>query len=335
MCGLVGVLSNKMTPEKLAVFHDLMIVATLRGDLGAGVAAVPANPGPVDVLRDPIVCAAELVSGSEFHKMFFAKKAKQYNCVMGHARMPTRGGIEDKDCHPHSSRHVVGMHNGTMKSVFGRTLDRKENDSEMLINAIGLHGLRETLEKSEGDYSLTVYNKNESRLFFARSAKRPMHFALLAEDPNTLFWASEAMMLHLVLSRSTVGKIKHFTLKPNHILGYRVYYPGVLEYETVAVIASETNTRETPIPQATDVYQTVKDHFVTHDTIQTFLKGGCTNCNEAKSLADYLAPTITWYSPREFICDECLTHDEFARTYLTSHHIAVPARIKPTTPTTH
>lgn len=333
MCGLVGVLSRDMTAEKLSIFHDLMVVATLRGDLGAGVAAVPSQPGPVETLRDPVVCAAELASGSEFHKLFFAKKANKFNCVMGHARMPTRGGLDDKDCHPHSSRHVIGMHNGTMKSVCGRQLTKAENDSEALIAAIGTHGLKATLEQSEGDYAVTVYNKNESRLFFARSAKRPLHFAMLAEDPNTLFWASEAMMLHLVLSRSTVGKIKHFTLKPNHILGYRVYYPGVLEYETVAMVTPPET--EVKAQSRTEVYQTTPNHFTSHDVLQALLHGGCSNCNEVQHLAEYLAPTITWFSPKEFICDTCLTHDAFARTFLVSHSVPVPARIKPVLPLTH
>lgn len=335
MCGLVGVLTNSMSQKKLDIFQQLMTVATIRGALGAGFAGIPSKPGAVEILRDPDATAADMAYGASLWKLLYGKEKKEFNCLMGHARLPTSGGNEVEDCHPHSSRHIIGMHNGTMTKVMGRKIKKKDNDSRVLMNAMGEQGIREALEQSEGDYAVSVYDKNSQRLYLARNTNRPLHLATIDGDKTTLFWASEAAMLQLVIGRNIVDKkaITHYTLAPNRLLSYRVYFPQFLEYESIGVISTEQKLLPPPNKLEADVFYNTFGHTsVNAQELRAILDTGCANCEEAATMADYNGKKLTFFKTEEFFCEKCLTNDPLARAYLASHHVELPAHIKPVNP---
>ncbi len=336
MCGLVGVLSSDMTGEKLRIFQGLMVVATLRGQTGAGLAVVPRpkkHVPSVRILRHPTLTAAELVYDQEFYK--YTKEPGSITCCMGHARAPTTGGFEIADTHPHVARHIIGMHNGHMRTVAGTEVPKKQNDSAMLFDAIGNQGIEQVIQHSVGAYALSIYNKQTQRLYFLRNSHRPIHFCMVEGDNKTLFWASEAQMLQLVVGRSVNGKLHHYTLPADELISFPAFENGDIRFEDRKTVKSEAPKEKDVTDKTRMMYPTVSGQYFERNDMLAMLTHGCANCNAAHTMEDYLEKKIVWFAPKEFMCRECLTHDQTARDYVTCHGIALPHDLPPIVPTTH
>lgn len=318
MCGLCGVLGPELKEDHWRIFQNLMIVSTIRGADGSGIAAVPLKAGAdVEVLRSE-GCAADLVTGAEYWKM---RKGK-WTCFMGHARFPTRGTYDMKDVHPHVCGPIVGMHNGTMLRVNGRLLKQADNDSRLLFQSIMHTGIDNTIKLSHGAYALSYLTKTTDTLSFLRNKARPLSFARIEGQPE-MYWASEVSFLTMILGREFPGrKILTYHLGEDTFMSFRLHgnQAGVkvLDHRKIE------STKEKEIETAEKVSiihmrPTKSGHFVTEPEMQVILARGCSYCSGTDaSMAHVVQKQVAWVDKEEFICHECLSYDSIARDYARS-----------------
>ncbi len=220
MCGLCGVTSRFLNRAELEVFQDLLTVSTIRGRYGAGIAALPSKfESTPQILRTEWTGAA-LANSEELDQLF----KTQMTMIMGHTRAPTTGTFEIKHVHPFRVKHIVGVHNGTFGRVMGNPIKDGESDSETFYSAVAEVGIEEAIKESTGAYSLVWYDSEELTLNFLRNSLRPLyvHHPASTTHVSTLYWASEASMLELCVSRKhnfTRGEVqptkvdRHYSIK--------------------------------------------------------------------------------------------------------------------------
>lgn len=197
MCGIVGVAGDmQSTPRK--AFTELLIFDVVRGKDSTGVAAIKkeswkvhkAIGTPHDLLeRDSARNDIEMLNNI---------------CLIGHNRYATVGGVKRSNAHPFEFEHVVGVHNGTLRNKYD--LEDHTNfgtDSEALYYNINKNGLKETMAKVDGAYTLVWFDKRDNTINFLRNQERPLAIAL-SEDKKFLFWASEKDMLEFTLNRNGI-----------------------------------------------------------------------------------------------------------------------------------
>tara|TARA_R110000772_G_scaffold129472_2_gene237613 strand:+ start:28320 stop:29636 length:1317 start_codon:yes stop_codon:yes gene_type:complete len=197
MCGLIGVMGFVGAKEK-KVLHDLMQVDVLRGKHSTGIATVG--------LTNNVEVVKRAMNPIDFYDMkpVCTALAKSLNCVIGHNRYATKGAVNNVNAHPFEFSHVVGAHNGTLHSTWGlEGHNIFEVDSECLYNHINIKGVDDAFQKASGAFALTWYDSDTKNLHFLRNDKRPMCYCYSA-DYATLFWASEAWMLHGMLIRNGI-----------------------------------------------------------------------------------------------------------------------------------
>lgn len=338
MCGLCGVLSTRLSPQEIASFQHLMTVSTLRGSDGAGFVAAPVKADrEFKIVRQPHWTAADLVYSHEFWDIALKdtnKPSNQLSMLMGHARMPTTGGTDEEDCHPHIAQHIVGMHNGTLTKV-GRKVTVKDNDSRMLFDGIATVGIQKTFQETEGSFAVTFIDKKSDTLYFARNKQRPLYWGKIKAH-NTIWWASESVFLEMVLGRLFTGQeLKIYQAKPDTLVSFRVHPLGMVGYvdavpldtpasHSVPEVKSET--QETKGNNSHGMVETARGKFVALDELKLKLQEGCAYCGKGQTLQDHLKHKLTWTGVDEFICEDCVKYDEFARDYCTSRGIVLPAR---------
>jgi hypothetical protein len=209
MCGLAGVMKYNMAPSYYARFRDLMIMAQLRGDDGSGIISVPkGNKDDEEIPNVNITrttwSSAHLVTLKNFDDVTKGDRS----CLLGHARMPTKGGNDIENVHPHRSHDICLMHNGTMSHVGGTHIAQGKSDSKEIAKFLVSHTPQEFVQNSFGAYCLTWVDIKKQTINFLRNNDRPLWFAeekfSSAETSSTdaLFWASELWMLKITLSRS-------------------------------------------------------------------------------------------------------------------------------------
>lgn len=313
MCGLCGVLSPSLDGKDWDFFQQLMVLATLRGTEGAGIVAVPSNlQAPPHIIRSQYT-AADLVSSIEFWKL----RKENLTCYMGHARAPTTGGYGLEDCHPHVSGNIIGMHNGTMMKVDGKSLKKNENDSRRLFSSIQHKGIDLALGAAKGAYALSYINKVTDQLCFVRNQHRPLSFLKLAGH-KWIAWASESDFLRLAANRQYPGvKQEVFRLNPDTYLTFRLHGNGSgvnpVDFRKIE------ETKKTSVPPSGSpikMYETLPGEFAEEDEIMVCLMTGCSWCSQGvASWADFAAGDIVFFDESNYICKECLQFDDIARDY--------------------
>lgn len=205
MCGLFGMAGPGIQKKDFDLLTDLGIISQLRGFEGAGIWQTKSN-GARKTFE------SWYKSSSSFQEMLdeiswdkdFKELLSDVRCdvVMGHVRQPTRGKKISANAHPFvfDKEGIVGAHNGTLRDV--KYMHGEKTDSELMFSEMCDRGIVPVLRDLADDsaYAITVYDHNQKALFFARNDKRPMSFAVL-KNRNVIYWASEAIMLRMILSR--------------------------------------------------------------------------------------------------------------------------------------
>jgi len=303
-----------MTPVKMDIFRHLMVINTLRGKDGGGLISVPKDKsGKTKVFRTNETTAADMMYDSAVSQ-YFSKKEHLPSCIVGHARFPTSGGNALEDCHPFIGSHTIGVHNGTLETVNGTPITKKDHDSKLLFRA--LDASRQpvrVLADTKGPMALVWVNKQTQRLWFFRNKDRPLHLAMVEGDPETLFWSSEADGLAYVLKRKVNSKVRILSLEPNKLVSFPLRPVKNVEMDTTILV---------PEVARSSVF-TTKDAAVTEDALLTILQTGCSNCIQPASFDDYKSGKIVFFKANEFMCETCLSYDITARRECVDNNVDV------------
>lgn len=205
MCGIVGGMSSTLSLGELSKIKGLMIMSCFRGMFGSGSMVVVPNKKHLQILTHKTeLCAAELMCDEDF----LGAISKSPKIVVTHARAPTKGSNDLEFVHPHRTKHITGVHNGTMHRVMDKTVGADESDSGAIFAAIAEHGVEQFIKESRGAYSLVWLDAKDGTLNFLRNDQRPMVMASIGwgagTSVSTMYFASELSQLHYVLARDGV-----------------------------------------------------------------------------------------------------------------------------------
>ena len=218
MCGLVGV-AGDLSLNDVKVFNNLLYFDYIRGTHSTGVASVPMHttePALIKAATDPI--------GLMGFKAYDQAVTHHKRLLMGHNRQATKGAVNRTNAHPFYVGDIIGAHNGTLDYGCLRDLEvapEGETDSEQLVATINaLDGdIAGALALASGAWALTIYKREENSINFVRNDKRPLYYAF-SDSRKTLYWASEAWMLNVALTRNDIKFSKIMEVPVDTILSW-------------------------------------------------------------------------------------------------------------------
>lgn len=187
MCGIVGMAGDINTQHK-SIFKDLLTVCQLRGRDATGAVRINSSngwhavkrTGLPDMLIDTKMYDREIDSG--FAKVLF-----------GHCRSKTFGANNNQNAHPFDHKHIIGVHNGTLKGAYNMEDWRNfDVDSDWLFHYIAKYGIEETIPQldADGAWALVWWDVEQKTINFIRNKERPLWFCH-SEDKKVMYWASE------------------------------------------------------------------------------------------------------------------------------------------------
>jgi predicted glutamine amidotransferase len=248
MCGLVGIAGTINDTDKRA-FKDLLWVNAIRGRDGTGVASVPFAHKKLMAVSKVAGDPKELFD----RKSFDAIVTSTGKCLfLGHSRLRTIGDVNIKNTHPFLFENIVGAHNGTLQYRSRDSMKWSKSfdtDSEALFNNLNEDGLQDTIDKMEGignAYALTWYDKRDETINFIRNSERPL-FYTMSENKRTIYWASDASMLYLVLNMMKIKFPRVFNLQEHIHTRWKI--PDKENEEFGKQVRKECKPRPKPIGQ--------------------------------------------------------------------------------------
>jgi predicted glutamine amidotransferase len=203
MCGIVGVMADKLSTGDILKFKDMFTFAQVRGDDGAGIIAVPKKDNIGNVrTRKTLWSSGHLVTTKDYDDV----TKGELSILIGHARQPTKGASKIDNVHPHHSGHIHLVHNGTMHYVGGSTVGINESDSKVICKTIAEKGAKHFVENSSGAYCLLWVDTEKQTMNFLRNRERPLwvveeRFTKNSPYVHRMWWASELWMVTIALSR--------------------------------------------------------------------------------------------------------------------------------------
>lgn len=210
MCGLFGVAGPGISMVDLKIFDELMLVSSLRGTDGTGVAVGTFYNKRPDVFKINGDCIYWRYSANE-DKISKKIYSVQNLYLMGHTRHRTTGDKGPNGAQPYIFESIVGTHNGTLSGKF----DGFFTDSHAFLNKVDTKGIQSAVDTTKTDDAMALVwiEKNNQILHFYRNEERTLYFAY-AEKRNVLYWASELWMLQGILGRNDVD-YDAYTTRPH------------------------------------------------------------------------------------------------------------------------
>lgn len=163
----------------------------------------------------------------------FFQRANSSFAWMGHNRAGTIGKNSNDNAHPFEHDNILGVHNGTIRNKYEITKDghKFEVDSDAFFNGVKLNGIKETVKKTEGAFSVVYFDSKDGSINFARNDQRPMQFLTCVEkaanatmeDRKFIFFGSELGLLWWVCSRNGFICGDHIT---STVLQHYKFFPG-------------------------------------------------------------------------------------------------------------
>jgi hypothetical protein len=208
MCGIVGYITteeNKEAMSRYKFLHQALIADTMRGDDSTGAffvghdherGAVPAYckstaPGYDFVSYDP-----------DWHSM--SGTGKEFYAAIGHNRSATVGKVHLDTAHPFRRGPITLVHNGTLRNTYGLPISEHaggfHNDSDAIAGNLEHTPIMELTKDMFGAYTLIWHDSRDNTLNIVRNDQRPLFMATV-KGQNTIFLASESMMMQWILSR--------------------------------------------------------------------------------------------------------------------------------------
>jgi predicted glutamine amidotransferase len=292
MCGLVGIVSNNLIHGDKKVFTTLLYLDQLRGKHSTGVCAVN-NTKEVAVYK-------RALEASDYLQLTGCDNVLTHSnrLLMGHNRYATVGAKDDNNSHPFTHGDITLAHNGTLTNK-SDVIDKEAKkyfptDSESITYAMSVEYYQTVLERLEGAYALTWYDKQDNTINFARNEERELYIGYIGTD---VVWASEKEMLELAAAHHK-KPLKDVELLP--VGEHRMFELNKLEEGYVA-------TKFTPKKKIISSYQPPTTHHSrrrgSHQTpssqskVNTTLEGWITEVRDSGFIRaltnDYEALTMT------------------------------------------
>lgn len=204
MCGITGILDTSTAAffdKDVKTLFGMMLLNSLRGNASTGVFGVD-RQGRVNILKTlghPYEWNSYQVSD-----VFWSRMKADYNFVVAHGRLPTKGETVIANAHPFVSDHITLVHNGTLNNYEELNKKFKKNfkvDSQLLTYLIEKEGIDETLKLISGAWAMVYYDESEQSLNFIRNGQRPLHYAMNQWKDRMYFGSEE----HYVKWGASVG----------------------------------------------------------------------------------------------------------------------------------
>lgn len=206
MCGIVGLATTEPWDSKRRnVFMEALFADTFRGYDSTGLALVKKKEEkePAQILKH-IMTAPEFLQWPPVLKAM--KDFDDYKYVIGHNRAATAARVSKQNAHPFQVDHITLVHNGTINNSeydLGVKNSPANVDSAFIAAAFAIVGVKETLEKLRGGFALVWHDAKDGTINFARNNAKPLSWCY-EEKKNTMYWASEGLMLYWLLDRNEV-----------------------------------------------------------------------------------------------------------------------------------
>lgn len=230
MCGLLGYFNKSPADSKeyRDWFESMLVVSTLRGWDGTGVAAFPIKGGQTFIYKKPI-------PGWDFVQSHVWNTIRtnhyDYDMMIGHNRAATHGKAIERHTHPFNEDNIVLTHNGVITNAY--KLNNAVVDSQAV--AIALNGeddFVDILEKLDGSFALVWFDYRDQKLRFARNKERPLWLGY-DEKKNGILWASEKWALEGIAYRHGLKLSSVVDVSPNLVLEFKYDSEKLEEATTV------------------------------------------------------------------------------------------------------
>lgn len=279
MCGIVGMV-GKITAKEENAFKILSKLDTIRGEDSTGVCSVTKTFGDWAYLKN-VGTAFDFFEDKEAVKMM----NRQHAMLFGHNRAATRGVVNVDNAHPFRCGDFVGCHNGTLH-VTSNLEDHKRFrvDSENIFHDMSINGHVETLQRLRGAFALCWYDIKGHTVNLVRNWERPMTYCF-SEDHKTMFWASEAWMLHVALKRVDIKYEEPQQLDTRKLLKVKV--PTVMPYAVDKVEAEITDVEfyKEPVVVTNNFWSKVRQEE--KESKKSKKANNVTSINKLKGVASY------------------------------------------------
>src|SRR3990167_5569863 len=230
MCGIVGWISQENAADaydRKRFMEQALIIDTIRGGDSTGLFVVPKMPLPDGLkpywIKD-LGGGHRLVCTKEYQDIYAAGFAANYKFSVGHNRTATIGGVTLEAAHPFQEGPITLVHNGTLTETHSLGKSMREldaaNDSHAICHNLALSSVEEVISKLNGAFALVWHDSRDDSLNMIRNSLRPLHMAK-AKTANTIYFASEGEMLHLLSTRLALNLDCIVSLKPGFWLKFK------------------------------------------------------------------------------------------------------------------
>ena len=220
MCGVFGFIKKNLNSSQFQIANELrlmrqmMIVGSLRGIDGTGMAVIDKNFSPctLKIGDNPYSLIHDEAFGSAIAKPF----EDDGRAFFGHNRYATKGEVSTENAHPFMIDHITLVHNGTIN--FGLDVPKGKVDSMALTQRLATDGIK-VFSEIDGAWTCVWYDSIEKSINFLCNGERPLH---IVENFNGIYWASEEKMLVWTLSSLNFNFMANVKIPLDTVISYKL-----------------------------------------------------------------------------------------------------------------
>jgi hypothetical protein len=243
MCGIVCLVSKHKNgffyPDLSGVFEQMLFADTLRGKDGTGVFYNVENK--IKSLK--IGGTAETFMATPEWSKAFQSIFQKGRFVVGHNRAATKGEKTTENAHPFQEGPITLVHNGTLNNH--KHLAETEVDSHAIAVSIAKEGIKETVKKISGAYTLVWSDAKQKTLNIIRNYQRPLW---KFETKDFFLFCSEKKLGEWILDRNKEAITLSEEVKPHTL--YQFNFDDFTKYHTQEV---------SPYPPSTGYHSNLYD----------------------------------------------------------------------------